>query len=191
MNEIELNNEVFRQYKNTIYYVSKKGEIYSYYCKRIIKKLICGSKNKKYEYIDIFSSEKQKQVHVKVHVIVYTTWVREIEPYEQINHINDNSLDNRLENLYCGNQKDNIRDCFNNNHRVGRINKLIVFDKKYNKMLIFCPSSDFIQYHYNGLSNQTQVKRLLKRKWFKNRYDLIEYCKIDNIDEYKSVTTNV
>ena len=35
-----------------------------------------------------------------------------------------------LENLYCGTQKENIQDCFVNNHRVGRINKLIVYDKK-------------------------------------------------------------
>lgn len=191
MNEIIINNEVFKQYKNTIYYVSKKGEIYSTYSKRLLKKMIRGSESKKYEYIDVFSREKRKQVHIKVHRMVYVAWVRDINDDEQINHINDNSLDNRLENLYCGTQKENIQDCFVNNHRVGRINKLIVYDKKNNVILTFCPSSDFIKYHYNDSSNQTQVSRLLKRKWFKDRYDLIEYSKIENINNYKSVTTNV
>lgn len=191
MNEIVINNEVFKRYKNTIYYVSMNGEVYSDYCKRIIKKLIRGTKNKLYEYVDVYSTEKRKQIHTKVHLMVYTAWVREIEPNEQINHINDNSLDNRLENLYCGTQKENIKDCFNNQHRVGRINKLIVYDKETKQTLTFCPASDFIQYHYKGLSKQTQIKRIINRDWFKNRYELLEYSKIENLNDYKSVTTNV
>ena len=47
MNEIIINNEVFKQYKNTIYYVSKTGEIYSTYSKRLLKKMIRGSESKK------------------------------------------------------------------------------------------------------------------------------------------------
>lgn len=70
--------------------------------------------------------------------------------------------------MYEGTQKDNIKDCIFNGHRVGNLYNLI-------KKLTFCPASNFISYcgHLN------KSKCLNKFFWFKKCY----------INDYQSITT--
>lgn len=106
----------------------------------------------------------------------------------QINHKDDNSLNNNYLNLYAGTQKDNIRDCITNKHRVGGMYYLTIFDKKTDEVLTFCPANKFIEYCKHSCVNGC-IKRFFKRNWFKKRYEILEYKRIDNLSHFKSVTT--
>lgn len=186
--EIIIKDKVFKQTKiNKSYYISKDGEVYSNHSKKIIKPLKRGKSNKKYEYVDITVNGKQK--HIYVHRLVYDTWVEDIiNTDKQINHINDNEIDNIIENLYSGTQKDNILDCINNEHRVGNIYYLTVYDKEKNKTLTFSPSRDFADYCGHPCKNGS-INRFFKRNWFKKRYEIIEYRRIKTLSELEGVTT--
>lgn len=179
---IIVNNKVFKRYLNTNYYASKDGEIYSGISQRIIKPLKRITRNKTYYYIDI------KQKHINVHRIVYVAWNRELKEGGVIRHINDDTMDNRLCNLQSGTQKENIKDCFDNNHRVGHVYYLTLFDKNINDTITFCPSKDFIEYSGHPCNNGN-LSRMFTRNWFKKRYTIIEFSRINNLDEFQSVTT--
>lgn len=184
-NSIIVNGKELRKFNDT-YYVSAYGEVYSTYCRRFIKPLLRGRGAKRYFYVDIFFDGKQH--HVPIHRIVYTSWIGEIPAGGQINHIDDNSENNYYKNLYCGNQKQNIHDCFINNHRCGNVWYLTVFDKEKNKIVSFCPASKFIEYSGHPCKNRN-VNRCFSRNWFKKRYSIIEYKLLKNNRELKSVTT--
>lgn len=134
-NIIYIKDKQFKQFRNTKYYCSQDGEIYSDWSQKILKHLYRESGNKKYAYVDINFGQGQK--HVPVHRIVYETWIRPLKENEQVNHLDDNSLNNNINNLYVGDQKENIRDCFKNGHRIGNCWILTVFDKKEQKTITF------------------------------------------------------
>jgi len=183
-----INQKIYKKYKDTIYYISKDGDVYSAYSKKNIKQLIRKTGNKQYKYIDIQNKKTGKQQHVPIHRMVYETWVRELKRKEQVNHKNDDSLDNRVENLYVGTQKGNIKDCFNNNHRVGNVFYLTLLDKEKNKLITFCPAGDFIE--YSGHTNKSgSLNKFFNKNWFKKRYEIIEFKRINNLKEYQNVTT--
>ena len=180
--EIIINKEVFKRYLDTNYYASKNGEIYSGVSKKIIKPLKRNAKNKTYLYIDI------KGKHTNVHRIVYIAWMGNLSDGEIVRHINDDSTDNRLCNLQSGTQKENIKDCFDNEHRVGHTYYLTLFDKELNDTITFCPAKDFIEYSGHPCGNGS-LTRMFKRNWFKKRYSIIDFSQVSNLDELKSVTT--
>ena len=186
MESIIFNGKEFKQYRyNPNYFVSCDGEVFSNFSKKIIKNSVRG-KEKQYYSVDITIDHSQK--HIPVHKIVYDTWVKKLEPNEQVNHRDDNSLNNNANNLYVGTQKENIQDCINNNHRVGNVFYLTVFDKKVGKVLTFAPSKNFIE--YSGHSNKSgSLNKFFSKQWFKQRYEIIEYKRVKNLDELKGVTT--
>lgn len=180
--EIIVNNEVFKRYLDTKYYASKNGEIYSGISKRILKPLQRKIGNKTYYYIDI------KGRHTNVHRIVYIAWTGELKEGKVVRHLNDDTTDNRLCNLQSGTQKDNINDCFENDHRVGHVYYLTLFDREINDTITFCPAKDFIEYSGHPCGNGS-LSKMFKRNWFKKRYNIIDFSRINNINELKSVTT--
>ena len=183
-----INGREFRQFRNTVYFVDEFGNVFSEYCNRFIKPLVRKRDFKDYYYIDVYNSELGRQQHVALHHIVWISWVGEIPEGYQINHINDCSSDNWLENLYIGTQKDNIYDCYINGHKCSSTYILKVYDKLYNKELTFCPSYNFINYCGHTFVNGS-VKRFFNKIWFNERYEIIDYHRINNLAEYESVTT--
>lgn len=188
MKSIIINKKEFRQIRfNKHYYVSADGDVYSTHSHKIIKKNVFKVKDKAYYRIDIRIGAKRK--HFTIHRLVYDTWVQNIDSTIQVNHINDNGLDNRIENLYIGTQKDNIHDCISNNHRVGNVFYLTLYDKEKHQIISFCPASNFIE--YSGHPNKSKsLNKFFNKHWFKLRYEIIEFKRINNLDEYKGVTTN-
>lgn len=184
MDSIIFNGKEFRKYNNT-YYVSADGEIFSQYAKKIIKPALKG-KEKKYLYIDIYKNGKQR--HTPIHRIVYESWVRPLTEGEQVNHKDDNQLNNSVDNLYVGSQKENISDCISNNHRIGNMFYLTVYDKQSRKVLTFAPANKFIA--YCGHPNKSgSLNKFFTKNWFKKRYEILDFKRIKNIDELKGVTT--
>lgn len=185
-NIIYIKDKQFKQFRDTKYYCSQDGEIYSDWSQKILKQSYRNSGNKKYAYIDINFGQGQK--HVPIHRIVYETWVRILKENEQINHLDDNCLNNNLNNLYVGTQKENIQDCFENEHRVGNCWILTIFDKEKQKTITFCPAKDFIEYSGHSCQNGN-ISRVFTRNWFKKRYNIISYYLCKDINEKKGVTT--
>lgn len=169
---IVIDNIELKPYDNT-YYVSRDGDVYSLYSKKFLKWNIDKDG---YPRVDIHSK------HIKVHKLVYLTWVgRDLEGL-QINHRDDDKMNPSVDNLYLGTQQENIQDCIANGNRVGNRRYLTVFDKEKNSIFTFSPVSDFIQYCGHPSRNGS-VKKMFSKNWFKKRYTIIDY----NND--KSVTT--
>lgn len=187
MDSIIFNRKEFRQYpRNKNYYVSRDGEVYSVFSKKTIKLMKRGTGNKIYHAVDVFISGKQR--HMMVHRMVYETWKRLLKDGEQVNHKDDNQLNNNINNLYVGTQKENIRDCIKNGNRVGHVYYLTIFDKKENKVITFCPASKFIE--YSGHTNKSgSLNKFFSKNWFKKRYEILDYKSIKNIEEFEGVTT--
>lgn len=168
---IIVNDKIFKPYDD-MYYVSCDGDVYSTYSNKILKPHVDLDG---YLRVDIHGK------HMKVHKLVYLTWVsRELNGL-QINHKDDNKLNNHYTNLYAGTQKENIHDCIRNNHREGNKWYLTVLDKEKGEILTFSPASDFIPYSGHSCKNGG-VKRVFSRNWFKKRFEIIDYKK-------KGVTT--
>lgn len=187
MDVIIINDKEFKQIRvNKNYWISSDGELYSEHAKKIINASINNNLGKLYKRVDIRVDGKPH--HMMIHRLVYDTWVSPITRNDQINHINDDSLDNRVENLYKGSQKSNIADCVRNGHRVGHIKYLTVFDKKTKQTLTFCPSSDFIEYSNHSCQNGS-IKRMFNKNWFKKRYIIIDFKNVNDKSHLVSVTT--
>lgn len=178
MSMIIYNRKLFKPYDDT-YYVSTDGDVYSTNVHRLLKPNVDVDG---YRRVDIHSR------HIKIHRLVYLVWVGPIPMGCQINHKNDDKQDNRVENLYAGTQQHNIADCIENQHRIGNMYYLTVFDKTVNKTITFAPASEFQQYSGHR-ANNGHISRMFGRHWFKCRYKLIEYRKLDNLNHRKNVTT--
>ena len=185
--EILIHNEIFKQFRNTKYFCSKKGEIYSDFSQKILKPLSRKTKGMNFLYIDINFGEGQK--HVPIHKIIFEVWKRPLLENEVIRHIDNNTLNNNIENLQVGSQKDNINDCIISNRRVGNTWILTIFDNKEQETLTFCPASNFIEYSGHPCKNGN-IKRMFSRNWFKQRYTIISYSLCKNLEEKQGVTTN-
>lgn len=184
MEIIMYNNQEFKRYRNTIYYVNEYGDVYSSFSNKLLKPYVdCDG----YKRIDCYHGNKQK--HIKIHKMVYECWVGEISDNKQINHHDDNKNNNHYTNLYSGNQKENIRDCKNNEHRVGNSQLLIVRNKKTNEVLEFQPANKFIEYSGHSQANGS-MKRVFSRKWFIDDYKILYFGKGLTTRERASIDAN-
>ena len=187
MESLFLGRKEFKQiYLNPNYFIDQDGNVYSQFAKKIIKHSYRKRGNKTYPYICIYFNGKQRKY--AIHRLVYHTWVQPLREGEQVNHKDDNELNCNYKNLYVGTQKDNIQDCMFNNHRVGHVYYLTLFDRELGKVISFCPAKDFIA--YSGHPNKSgSLNKFFSKNWFKKRYEIIEFKRIGNIDELKGVTT--
>ena len=173
---MKINNIEFKPYDD-MYYVSQNGDIYSKYKKGFLKHSI---DHDGYHRVDIHGK------HIKVHKLVYLVWNGDIPINMQINHYDDNKDNNNYLNLYLGNQEENIRDCIRNDHRVGHICSLSVFDKKIGKELTFPSIKDFINYTGRHIQNGS-LSHIKDKKWFKERFYVIKREGVTTIESYKSI----
>lgn len=185
MNTIFINDKIFKKFRDTKYYCDEDGNIYSGYSRRILSPMLRG-KDKLYKYIDINFGNGQK--HYPIHKIVYETWIGEIPDGLSVLHKNDDQMDNNINNLYLGDQKQNMHDRVENNHSIGNLWILTVYDKELNDTLTFCPASNFIDYCGHPSANGS-INRMFDKNWFKKRYEVIDYYRCKNIAEKKGVTT--
>lgn len=173
------NNIEFKSY-DEMYYVSQNGDIYSTYKKDLLKHYI---DHDGYHRVDIHGK------HMKVHKLVFLVWNGDIPKGKQINHHDDNKDNNNYENLYLGDQKENINDCIRNNHRIGHINPILILDKKFDKEILFPSIKDFIDYTGHQILNGS-LSKIRHRKWFKERFEIIKREGVTTIESYKSIRAN-
>lgn len=170
---------------NKGYYINKTGKIYSCYSQKFLKWAIDKDG---YPRVDLYVNGKQK--HFKVHKLVWITWMGPLNKGEQLNHLDDNKTNPSLNNLYIGTQKENIQDCVTNEHRVGNVWSLCIYDIEVNQILTFCPAKKFIEYSGHSC-NSGSITKMMKKNWFKKRFKIIYYKQIENVttmaDECKPV----
>lgn len=89
-----------------LYEVSNYGEVKSYHhCKE--GKLLSPGKSKGYLKVDLSKNGVRKSL--KIHRLVYETFVGEIPPKWDVNHLDENKENNRVENLEACSHGDNMR----------------------------------------------------------------------------------
>lgn len=164
------------------YFISEFGDVYSRYSKKFIKHQIDKDG---YHRVDIHGK------HIKVHKLVYLTWVGTITEGSVIRHLDDNKNNNHYSNLVLGSCQDNVHDCVANQHRVGNIYYLTIEDTQTNKIITFCPANEFFDYCGHS-SSSGSVNRVFNKNWFRSRYNIISYKRIKNLEQFlllKGVTT--
>lgn len=179
---IYLKQKVFKRFKNTKYFVSFDGEVFSVASQKILKPLM---RPNGYLYIDIIFAPGQGQKHVPIHRMVAETWLGPCPEGLQVNHINDDKKNNSANNLYYGTQRENVNDRVRNNHNIGPSRILTVYDKEKQEVVTFFPAKEIIPYAGHSQVNGG-VSRCMTRNWFKKRFDIIEYRLVKNT---KDVTT--
>lgn len=157
------NGKEFKPYDNR-YYVSADGEVYSTYKNGVLKPCIDRDG---YHRVDIHSA------HMKVHKLVFLTWVGEIEEGKQLNHKDDNKNNNHYSNLYQGTQKENMKDCLRNGKRANHFKPIVIYDKEVNKVINFPSIKNFISYTGHSVANGS-VSHCKEKKWFRDRYVIME-----------------
>lgn len=159
-----INHKLFKMY-DLNYYVSQDGDVYSTFSNKLLK---WNYDKDGYPRVDIHGK------HMKIHKLVYLTWVCRNIKNKQINHLDDNKNNPSLNNLYLGTQKENMVDRTINGHCVGNTKYMTIFDKEIGQVITFSPISDFIEYSGHPAKNGS-VKRMFNKNWFKKRYIIIEY----------------
>lgn len=168
--------KIFKPFDD-MYFVSESGDVYSAYKRGLLKQSIDIHG---YPRVDIHGK------HMKIHKLVYLTWNGEIPNGMQINHIDDDKENKHYTNLYLGTQKENIKDCFDNDHRVGNIQTVLVYDKFANRQILFPSVKEFLNYTGHHIQSGS-LSNCKKRKWFKNRFEIIEQKGVSTIENYKSI----
>lgn len=157
------NGKEYKKYDEN-YYVSADGDIFSKYSKKILKHYIDRDG---YHRVDIHRK------HIKIHKLVYLTWIGPIIDGLQINHKDDNKNNNNKDNLYLGNQYENIQDCIRNEHRVGNKQKVCILFIKENKIIEFETKKDFLNFVGHPQKNGS-LSKCLNKKWFIENYKIIK-----------------
>lgn len=120
--------EKWKQYYNTIYWISSKGRVYSTYGKgRFLKLFYC-----KDGYLNVGLTINKVKKHYKVHRLVGKMFIPNPENKPEINHINEIRDCNTVENLEWCTRSENI----NHGNRNSYFYKSIIqLDAKTNKVL--------------------------------------------------------
>ena len=112
--EIDINE--LRQFRASPYYVSKNGDVYN--LNKKIKMRFEQSGN----YYRVQCNYNLRGKHFQVHRMVWESFNGEIPEGMEINHINHDPHDNRLENLELTSHKENCTKARHNNIEVYSIN---------------------------------------------------------------------
>jgi hypothetical protein len=109
----------WRQLRDTTYYISNTGEVRNKDGIHLSKKMRNG-----YLSVAIYTNKK---IQLNIHRILAETFIDNPHNYPMVDHINNNKLDNRIENLrWCDSSLNNRNRKANNN--TGK--KYITFNEK-------------------------------------------------------------
>lgn len=174
--EIYIDGKLYKAYDQN-YYVSEYGDVWSI---------------KDYRYLKHFNhSYGRHGVHFYgknwlVHRLVYHVFIKPIDSKVQINHRDDNKDNNHYTNLYAGNQRDNALDRVRNGHHCGYKKAITVYDKELNERFTFPSIADLVNWTGHNIK-YISLKRTICKKWFKERYELIDIKRVTTNESYKTL----
>ena len=135
--------EIFKEIKNYegLYQVSNLGQILSlnYYRSGKPKLLKPGKDKKGYLLVNLYKNRKRKSY--KIHQLVAEHFIPNPDNLPEINHIDEDKTNNRVDNLEWKSHKDNC----NHGTRNERIVKANTNGKRSKKVLQFTLDGDFIR----------------------------------------------
>ena len=111
-NEIDEDSEEWREFPlNSLYYISNQGRVkrkqYTTLNNRVWKERILTNTETTDHYLKVGIKINDEQKDKRVHQLVALTWLENPNNYKEVNHINGNKLDNRVENLEWCSSKQN------------------------------------------------------------------------------------
>jgi len=102
------------------YIISSSGRVMNVKTKKILKPHLSsglrksGRPKKRYLSVRLYKDGKRSRPEYSIHRLMLSAFVRNPREFEIGCHRNDNTFDNRLENLYWGTHKQNMDDMFEN-----------------------------------------------------------------------------
>ncbi len=123
--------EIWKDIKNYegIYQISNLGKVKNIKKQKILKPLNINN------YLRVVLSKKGKVQNKYIHRLVAETFIPNDNNYKEINHKDENSMNNQIDNLEWCNRKYNI------NYGTGNLRRSISEKKTKNKELINCEGS--------------------------------------------------
>lgn len=125
-----MNNEIWKDIKGYegLYQISNLGRVKSYKRNNIILKP--GKTKRGYMVVSLCSKKSIKKVYI--HRLVAQSFIKNINSFEQVNHIDGDKANNKVDNLEWVSAKDNVIHAYKNNLMIGRKTMIYQFDKKNN-----------------------------------------------------------
>lgn len=123
-----MNNEIWKDIKGYegLYQISNLGRVKSYKRNNIILKP--GKTKRGYMVVSLCSKKSIKKVYI--HRLVAQSFIKNINSFEQVNHIDGDKANNKVDNLEWVSAKDNVIHAYKNNLMIGRKTMIYQFDKK-------------------------------------------------------------
>lgn len=109
------------------YWINEQGQVWSALHSKIITPATAKSGGKRLYKSHVLSTHGTNDPkpfrHAQVHRLLAITFIPNPDNHPLVRHLNDESLDNRLENLAWGTYRDNCADARRNGNPVGRKRK--------------------------------------------------------------------
>lgn len=151
------------------YYVSNKGRIKNVSRDRILKTTISDSD---YEMVTIQSSLYKRKITIAIHILVAKAWLLNPNDYREVNHKDENKLNNNVENLEWCTREYNVHYGTSINRTANTLaNKLGKPIKvKSDKEIILFKGISFAARYYN--IPRKSIENALKGSGYSKKYNL-------------------
>ncbi len=148
------------------YFVDDLGNVYStkrYKSSRLLK----PGNSKGYLYVSLLAKTRK---HKSVHKLVYETFFGAVPKGHDINHIDGNPLNNRLDNLECITHRQNLQ-CQNKRRNSNTGESNILFDKIRNKYKVdFKINNVYTHFgRYNTLKEAIKIRNMVNKKLMEDK----------------------
>ena len=176
MEQIKINDEIFKKTKINNYYASENGKVANI---RFVDDELEYFKNIKH---DISSSgycrvplktEKGVEKKFLVHRLIYETFIGDIPEGYVIDHIDSDSTNNSINNLRVCTQKDNINYAIDKGDFLGNSKFIYIKELETNNILEFKSLKEMNLFLGYG-ENYTKGMKSTKTKKFREKYEIID-----------------
>lgn len=146
-----------------------------------------------YHNIKLYDENREKEEFL-VHILVYITFKEDYDKKKVVDHIDGNKLNNKINNLRCITQAENVKNAYENNKKMYQQYIIQAFDENNNLIKEF-NSTDEARFFINH-KNKSSITNCLRNGGYKsaggyiwkfkdeNITNLKKNNKIDNCDDY-------